>query len=125
MTARNPNAVIRNAKLGCAKLGCVQGTVEGNVGGDFLRLSYLSLLPTPAPTLRPRTLPVGITRTLTLTGSTLAMAKRSERRAERRESSWRHDGLAMVARYRDINDVQVADAMPNQESPKSKAFASA
>jgi hypothetical protein len=117
MTARNPNAVIR-----CAKLGRVQGTDKGNVGGDLLRLSYLSLLPTPAHALRPRTLSTGLT-TLALSAKGGTPATRSA--ADGRVPSWRHDGLAMVARYRDDIDVQVNDAMPSQENPKSKAFASA
>jgi len=120
MTARNPNAGFR-----CAELGRAQGTVQGNVGGDFLRLSYLSLLPTPATTLRPRTLPTGITTVAALSASRVATRKRSGCLAERDARGWRHDGLAMVVRYRNVNDVQVNDAMPNQESPKSKAFASA
>jgi hypothetical protein len=117
MTAQKPNAVIR-----CAIRGRVQGTVQGNVGQGLLRLSYLSLLPTPATTLRPGTLP----RASRL--SALTSARPTARGCERlagRDRSWRHDGLTLSARYRTINDVQVNDAMPSQESPKSKAFASA
>ncbi len=115
MTAQKPNAVIR-----CAIRGRVQGTVQGNVGQDLLRLSYLSLLPTPA-TLRPRTLRA---RLFGASFSARPLAARGVRIAERARS-WRHDGLSLSARYRDMHDVQVNDAMPSQESPKSKAFASA
>ena len=116
MTAQKPNAVIR-----CAIRGRVQGTVQGNVGQDLLRLSYLSLLPTPATTLRPRTLRA---RLFGASFGARPLGTRGVRIAER-ERSWRHDGLMLSARYRDMHDVQVNDAMPSQESPKSKAFASA
>jgi len=129
MTALKPNAAIR-----CAILGRDQGTLRGIVGSDFLRLSCLSLLPSPVAMLESGTLATAYAEPYCAPPGARRPAKATWRTRLTTRSAWRRDGLAKLARSRTMHDVHVHDqvmalhindAMPSQKSPKSKAFASA
>src|SRR5438094_379044 len=118
MAVSTPIAAHRIAITGCV---ANQATMTG-MGNDTLRLSFVSLRPTPGHGLRFGSLATGSARTpRILRGTRTAPACASQCQPDSDADAWRSDGRMLPARYR----VHMLNVNPSQETPKSKAFASA